>query len=235
MLELHHVTKRYGRTVALDDVSFGVPAGRIVGFLGPNGAGKSTCLRVLTGLTRPDAGTATIGGRPYVDLPAPAFEVGVCLGADGFHPGRTGVETLRLAALGLGLPASRVDAVLDEVGLTPEEARRRVKEFSLGMRQRLGLALALMGDPPALVLDEPANGLDPQGQRWLHELLRGRAQRGCAVLLSSHDLIEVARLADRVVMVGGGRVLADEAVRPGSERELEERYFNLTAGVDRAA
>ena len=161
--------------------------------------------------------------------------MGALLSADSFHPGRTGRETLRLASITLGLPASRVDDALDEVGLTAAEGRRRVGTYSLGMRQRLGLAHALLGDPAALVLDEPANGLDPQGQRWLAGLLRSRAERGCAVLLSSHDLYEVSRLADRVVMVARGRVLADEPITAASSAELEEQYFTLTSGADRAA
>lgn len=235
MIDIAHLTKRYGTVLALDDVGFTVAPGSIVGFLGPNGAGKSTCLKALVGLVRPDAGTATIGGLPYADHPTPALVVGSLLGTEAFHPGRTGRETLRLATTALGLPGSRVDAVLAEVGLTPAEGRRRVGAYSLGMRQRLGIALALLGDPSALVLDEPANGLDPQGQRWLADLLRARAERGCAVLLSSHQLHEVARLADRVVMVGAGRVLADEAVTSASAADLEEQYFTLTTGADRAA
>ena len=235
MIDIAHLTKRFGDVLALDDVSFGVTPGTIVGFLGPNGAGKSTCLKTLVGLVRADAGAATIGGRTYADHPTPALVAGSLLGTEAFHPGRTGRETLRLAATALGLPAPRVDAVLSEVGLTPAEGRRRVRAYSLGMRQRLGIALALLGDPASLVLDEPANGLDPQGQRWLAGLLRARAERGCAVLLSSHQLHEVARLADRVVMVGGGRVLADEAVASASPADLEEQYFTLTAGADRAA
>lgn len=235
MIEFSHLTKRFGATLALDDVSFGVAPGRIVGFLGPNGAGKSTALRTLVGLVRPDAGAATLGGVPYRDLPNPGRAVGVVLGVDSFHPGRTGRETLRLASLMLGLPRHRVDEVLAEVGLSTTEVTRRVGAYSLGMRQRLGLAHALLGDPAALVLDEPANGLDPQGQRWLADLLRARAERGCAVLLSSHQLGEVARLADRVVMIGAGRILADRSLAEAGRDDLEEEYFALTAGADRAA
>ena len=235
MILITHLTERYGAVLALDDVSFGVAPGTIVGFLGPNGAGKSTCLKTLVGLVRADDGAATIGGLAYADHPTPAMVAGSLLGTEAFHPGRTGREALRLATTALGLPASRVDTVLAEVGLTPAEGRRRVRAYSLGMRQRLGIALALLGDPATLVLDEPANGLDPQGQRWLADLLRARAERGCAVLLSSHQLHEVARLADRVVMVGGGRVLADQAVASASPADLEEQYFTLTAGADRAA
>ena len=217
MLELTHVTKRFGSVLALDDVTFTVPSGQIVGFLGPNGAGKSTCLRILTGLVTPDEGGATVSGVRYADLPNPAATVG----------------SLLMAALTLGLPRRRVGEVLAEVGLSDAEARRRVGAYSLGMRQRLGVAQALLGDPQALILDEPANGLDPQGQRWLSDLLRSRAARGCAVLLSSHQLHEVSRLAHRVVMIGGGRLLADHTTGDGTD--LEEQYFALTSGTDRAA
>ena len=233
MLELTHVTKRFGSVLALDDVTFTVPSGQIVGFLGPNGAGKSTCLRILTGLVTPDEGAATVGGVCYVDLPNPAATVGSLLSTEGFHPSRSGLETLRMAALTLDLPRQRVGEVLAEVGLSTAEARRRVGSYSLGMRQRLGVAQALLGDPQALILDEPANGLDPQGQRWLSTLLRERAARGCAVLLSSHQLHEVSRLAHRVVMIGGGRLLADHTT--GDSADLEEQYFALTSGTDRAA
>ena len=233
MLELTHVTKRFGSVLALDDVTFTVPSGQIVGFLGPNGAGKSTCLRILTGLVTPDEGAATVGGVCYVDLPNPAATVGSLLSTEGFHPSRSGLETLRMAALTLGLPRQRVGEVLAEVGLSDAEARRRVGAYSLVMRQRLGVAQALLGDPQALILDEPANGLDPQGQRWLSTLLRERAARGCAVLLSSHQLHEVSRLAHRVVMIGGGRLLADNTTGDGTD--LEEQYFALTSGTDRAA
>ena len=233
MLELTHVTKRFGSVLALDDVTFTVPSGQIVGFLGPNGAGKSTCLGILTGLVTPDEGAATVGGVCYVDLPNPAATVGSLLSTEGFHPSRSGLETLRMAALTLGLPRQRVGEVLAEVGLSTAEARRRVGAYSLGMRQRLGVAQALLGDPQALILDEPANGLDPQGQRWLSTLLRERAARGCAVLLSSHQLHEVSRLAHRVVMIGGGRLLADHTT--GDSADLEEQYFALTSGTDRAA
>ena len=233
MLELTHVTKRFGSVLALDDVTFTVPAGQIVGFLGPNGAGKSTCLGILTGLVTPDEGAATVGGVCYVDLPNPAATVGSLLSTEGFHPSRSGLETLRMAALTLDLPRQRVGEVLAEVGLSTAEARRRVGSYSLGMRQRLGVAQALLGDPQALILDEPANGLDPQGQRWLSTLLRERAARGCAVLLSSHQLHEVSRLAHRVVMIGGGRLLADHTT--GDSADLEEQYFALTSGTDRAA
>jgi len=232
MINISQLSKSYGAVQALDDVSFHVPAGSVVGFLGPNGAGKSTCLRILTGLAHAGAGTATVDGRPWSELTNPGRCVGVMLNSESFHPGRTGRETLRMAAIVQGLPTSRVDEVIAEAGLTPAEAKRRVGGYSLGMRQRLGVAQALLGDPAALVLDEPTNGLDPQGQRWLADLLRERAARGCAVLLSSHQLHDVARLAHRVVMIGGGRMLADEEV--GAIADLEEQYFALTTGADRA-
>ncbi|WP_394276651.1 ABC transporter ATP-binding protein [Luteococcus sp.] len=232
MIEIENLTKRFGAVQALQGVSFDVPAGHIVGFLGPNGAGKSTCLRILAGLVHADAGTATVAGHPYRDLPHAGATLGVLLGTESFHPGRTGLETLRLSALAQGLSGDRVAQVLDEVGLTTAEARRRVGQYSLGMRQRLGIARALLADPSALVLDEPTNGLDPQGQRWLAELLRSRAQRGCAVLLSSHQLHDVSRLAQTVVMIGDGQVLATSAV--ADVPDLEEQYFRLTSGADRA-
>jgi len=235
MISFSSVTKRFGPVVALQDVSFQVTPGTIVGLLGPNGAGKSTCLRVLLGLAAADTGHATIDGRPYRGLANPAAGVGSVLSTEAFHRGRTGRGTLRLAALTLGLPAGRVDEVLGHVGLTAAEAKRRVGDYSLGMRQRLGLAQALLGDPQVLVLDESAAGLDPQGQRWLAELLRARAERGGSILLSSHDLHEVSRLADRVVMLGGGRVVADETITGNDPAYLEEQYFALTAGTDRAA
>ncbi|GAA1397455.1 ABC transporter ATP-binding protein [Luteococcus peritonei] len=231
MITIENLSKRFGAVQALDGISLEVPAGRIVGFLGPNGAGKSTCLRILTGLVHADSGTATVDGRTWTELPNPGRVVGVLLGTDSFHPGRTGRESLRLAATTMGLPTARIDEVLDEVGLSPAESRRRVGGYSLGMRQRLGMAQALLGEPAALVLDEPTNGLDPQGQRWLAELVRHRAERGCAVLLSSHQLHDVARLAHQVVMIGGGRVLADAAT--SEIADLEERYFTLTEGRDR--
>lgn len=233
MIEMSHLHKNFGATRALDDVSFTVPAGRIVGFLGPNGAGKSTCLRILTGLVHADSGSATINGQAHGVLPNPGRVVGALLDAESFHPGRSGLETLRLAAITQGLPTSRVYQVLAEVGLTRAEARRRVGGYSMGMRQRLGLAQALLGDPAVLVLDEPTNGLDPQGQRWLAGLLQQRAERGCAVLFSSHQLHEVARIADSVVMIGAGRVLVDQRV--AASADLEAQYFALTAGTDRAA
>ena len=233
MITFRNLTKRYGDVLAVDDISFTVEAGSITGFLGPNGAGKSTAMRCLTGLAFPTEGEALINGRRYRDIPNPSAQVGVLLDASAQHPGRTGRETLRSAATVMGAPRSRVDEVIKLAGLTAKEARKRVATYSLGMRQRLGIAQAFLGSPRVLILDEPANGLDPQGQRWLSDLLRSRAARGCAVLLSSHQLHEVSRLAHRVVMIGGGRLLADHTTGDGSD--LEEQYFALTSGTDRAA
>ncbi|MDX6299779.1 MAG: type transport system ATP-binding protein [Nocardioidaceae bacterium] len=208
MITIERLTKRYGNTLAVNDVSFTAEPGRVTGFLGPNGAGKSTTLRIMVGLTRPDSGSATISGRHYVDLPNPGLEVGVLLDASAQHAGRTGREILTLAQQFMGLPRSRVEEMLDTVSLTPTEASRRVGEYSLGMRQRLGIATALIGDPEVLILDEPANGLDPAGIRWMRDLLRGYADRGGAVLLSSHLLHEIEVIADDIVMIGLGRIVS---------------------------
>jgi ABC-2 type transport system ATP-binding protein len=235
VIEFNHVTKTYQGVTALDDVTFTAEAGGITGFLGPNGAGKSTALRVLTGLARPSSGTATVLGRPYGELACPGRQVGVLLDSGALHPGRTGREVLTLGALTLGLPRARVGEVLDLVGLTAREGRRRVGGYSLGMRQRLGIAHALLGDPAVLVLDEPANGLDPQGMRWLRDLLSDLAASGRAVLLSSHLLHEVEQVAGRVVLIGRGRVLAQGTVAElGGGRGLEQAFLDLTADDDRA-
>jgi ABC-2 type transport system ATP-binding protein len=208
MITIDRLTKKYGTTLAVDDVSFTAESGRVTGFLGPNGAGKSTTLRIMVGLTRPDAGSAMISGRHYVDLPNPGLEVGVLLDASAQHAGRTGREILTLAQQFMGLPRSRVEEMLDVVSLTPSEASRRVGDYSLGMRQRLGIATALIGDPEVLILDEPANGLDPAGIRWMRDLLRGYADRGGTVLLSSHLLHEIEVIADDIVMIGLGRIVS---------------------------
>src|SRR3954468_1714832 len=215
MIRIEHLTKRYGTTLAVDDVSFTAEAGRVTGFLGPNGAGKSTTLRIMTGLTRPDTGSATISGRHYVDLPNPGLEVGVLLDASAQHAGRTGREILTLAQQFMGLPRASVEEMLETVSLTPSEASRRVGDYSLGMRQRLGIAAALIGDPEVLILDEPANGLDPAGIRWMRDLLRGYADRGGTVLLSSHLLHEIEVIADDIVMIGNGRIVSQ-----GTKAEL---------------
>jgi ABC-2 type transport system ATP-binding protein len=209
MIRVQNVTKRYGGFTAVDDVSFTCRPGRVTGFLGPNGAGKTTAMRVMTGLTRPDSGQVLIGGHLYRDIPNPGRHVGVLLDASAQHGGRTGREVLALGARLMGLPASRVDEMLEMVGLSPAEAKRRVKHYSLGMRQRLGLAHAMLGDPSVLILDEPANGLDPAGIRWMRGLLKEYAGRGGTVLLSSHLLHEVEQIADEMVLIGHGRILAE--------------------------
>jgi len=211
MITIESVTRTYGSFTAVDDVSFTARPGRVTGFLGPNGAGKSTTMRIIVGLTRPTSGTATISGRRYVDLPNPGLEVGVLLDASAQHAGRTGREILTIAQRFMGLPRNRVEQMLDLVGLTPQEASRRVRDYSLGMRQRLGIATALIGEPEVLILDEPANGLDPAGIRWMRGLLRDYADRGGTVLLSSHLLHEIEVIADDLVVIGNGRIMAQGA------------------------
>jgi ABC-2 type transport system ATP-binding protein len=211
MISVDRVTKTYGGFRAVDDVSFLAQAGRVTGFLGPNGAGKSTTLRVIAGLTRPDAGRATIAGRAFRELPNPGREVGVLLDASAQHGGRTGREVLRIGAVTMGLSTSRVDEMLRMVGLDETEAKRRVRNYSLGMRQRLGIAHAMLGEPSVLVLDEPANGLDPAGIHWMRQMLRSFADDGGTVLLSSHLLHEVDQLADDIVLIGQGRIMAQGA------------------------
>jgi len=228
-VSVHGLTKRFGGVTAVRDLSFDVTPG-VTGFLGPNGAGKTTTLRMLLGLVRPTAGTATIGGRPYVDLPHPRRVVGGLLDAIGFHLGRTGRQHLLIAASAAGIAMSRVAAVLDAVGLTPEQADRRVRGYSLGMRQRLGLAAALLGDPEVLVLDEPGNGLDPAGMAWLRRLLRELADDGRTVIVSSHVLAEVAQTADQVVIVNAGvlRYAGPLASLSGPGDTLEDAFLRLT-------
>jgi ABC-2 type transport system ATP-binding protein len=208
MISVEHLTKRYGSHPAVDDVSFTCEPGTVTGFLGPNGAGKSTTMRMITGLTPPTSGAATVDGVPYRRLANPGRRIGVLLDASAQHSGRTGREVLTLAAMTMGLERRRVDESLDRVGLNRTAAGRRVKAYSLGMRQRLGLAYAMLGDPGILVLDEPANGLDPEGIFWMRGLLRDFADRGGTVLLSSHLLREVEAVADRLVVIGGGRIVA---------------------------
>lgn len=239
-LSFDHVTKRFGNTLALDDLSFNVPAGCIVGFLGPNGAGKSTALRILTGLVKPTAGIARVRGKRFAQLAHPAREVGVALESLRCHPGRSGRDHLLVQALTGGVAPRRVEEVLDLVGLMGA-ARQRVGTYSLGMRQRLNLAGALLGNPGALVLDEPANGLDPEGVRWLRDLLRGLAAEGTAVLVSSHGLAEMEHTANVFVIITRGRLKAagrlDEiAARKGTDGSgagngplLEETFLELIA------
>jgi ABC-2 type transport system ATP-binding protein len=206
-IEIRSLTKRFGATVAVEDLSFEVRSGAITGFLGPNGAGKTTTLRVLLGLVAPTEGSATFSGRRYRELGDPAATVGAVLEGSSFHPGRTGRDHLRVIARAADIDAGRADEVLEMVGLA-DDGGRRVKGYSLGMRQRLSLAAALLGDPRILVLDEPANGLDPQGIRWLRDLLRWRASEGVTVLVSSHVLAEMAQTVDDVVVIAGGRLVA---------------------------
>src|SRR3954468_20255935 len=202
-IEFKGLSKRFGKVEAVRDLSFSVQKGRVTGFLGPNGAGKSTTLRILLGLVHPNAGTASFGGVSYEQLPHPSAQVGAVLEEASFHPGRSGRNHLRILAAAGGHPAERVDEVLQQVGLAAA-ANRRVKGYSMGMRQRLAIAAALLGDPEVLILDEPANGLDPPGIRWMRELLRSEAGRGRAVLVSSHLLSEVAQRVDHVVVISHG-------------------------------
>jgi ABC-2 type transport system ATP-binding protein len=208
MITVEHLSKRYGRHPAVDDVSFTCEPGTVTGFLGPNGAGKSTTMRMICGLTPPTAGTATISGVPYQRLGNPGRHVGVLLDASAQHAGRTGREVLNVAALTMGIGTREAGRALDRVGLNAAAAKRRVRAYSLGMRQRLGLAHAMLGDPAVLILDEPANGLDPEGIFWMRGLLRDFADRGGTVLLSSHLLREVEAVADKLVVIGGGKVVA---------------------------
>ena len=230
MIRVESVTKRYGRLTAVDDATFTAEPGRVTGFLGPNGAGKSTTLRILVGLTPATAGTATVVGRRFADLPNPGLEVGVLLDASAQHAGRTGREILTLAQKIMGVPASRVEEMLDLVSLTPTEAGRRVRNYSLGMRQRLGIAAALLGQPEALILDEPANGLDPAGIRWMRDLLRDYADRGATVLLSSHLLHEIEVIADDLVVIGNGRIVAK-----GTKAQLLQSAGTLVRTTDLGA
>jgi ABC-2 type transport system ATP-binding protein len=231
VIEVHGLTKRYGSTVAVDGLSFEVRPGAVTGFLGPNGSGKSTTMRLLLGLEEPDAGDARIGGRRYRDLNWPLREVGASLEAKAFHPGRSARAHLTALAASNDIPRARVDEVLATVGLATV-AGRRAGKFSLGMAQRLGLAVALLGDPAVLLLDEPVNGLDPDGIRWIRELLRSLAGQGRTVLVSSHLISEMALTAEHLIVIGGGRLLADTSVTELSARSssLEDAFFGLTSG-----
>ena len=215
MITVDHLTRKYGSFTAVDDVSFVAQPGRVTGFLGPNGAGKTTTMRVMVGLTSATSGSVSIGGLHYHDIPNPGRHVGVLLDASAQHAGRTGREILELGALTMGLPKGRVEEMLALVSLTPQEAKRRLRNYSLGMKQRLGIAHALLGDPSVLILDEPANGLDPAGIRWMRGLLKGYADRGGTVLLSSHLLHEVELIADDMILIGRGRIVAQ-----GDKRSL---------------
>src|SRR4051794_25060964 len=227
MIEADHLTKDLGGRTVVSDVTFQCEPGSITGFLGPNGAGKSTTMRTLVGLTEPDRGEARILGGRYRDLPNPGRRVGILLDASAQHPGRRGREALAVSARTMGVPAQRVNELLDLVGLDEAAARRRVGRYSLGMRQRLGLAHALLGDPEVLILDEPANGLDPEGMRWMRGLLRGFADRGGTVLLSSHLLAEVEAVADRMIIISDGRIQAQ-----GTHAELLPRSGTIVEADD---
>ena len=209
MIKVSGLTRTYGDFTAVDNISFDCRPGRVTGFLGPNGAGKTTTMRIMVGLTSPTRGSATIGGHRFEDLPNPGRLVGVLLDASAQHAGRTGREVLSLGAQMIGMPTSRVDEMLALVSLDDREADRRIRNYSLGMRQRLGIAHALLGDPSVLILDEPANGLDPAGIRWMRGLLKDYADRGGTVLLSSHLLHEVEQIADDIIMIGRGKIVAE--------------------------
>jgi ABC-2 type transport system ATP-binding protein len=211
VIRIEGLTKRFGAVLAVDNLNFVVAQGTVTGFLGPNGAGKTTTLRALLGLITPTTGRATIDGRPYRELADPIRHVGAMLDASGFHPGRSARNHLRVVATAAGLPAAQADQVLAQVGLG-DVAGRRVGTFSLGMRQRLGLATALLGDPQVLVLDEPANGLDPEGVHWLRGLLRHLADQGRTVLVSSHVLAEIAQTVDQVVIIAAGRLVTQSTL-----------------------
>jgi ABC-2 type transport system ATP-binding protein len=230
MIAVEHLSKRYGRQVAVDDISFRCEPGTVTGFLGPNGAGKSTTLRMICGLTTPNAGTATVLDTGYRSLPNPGREVGVLLDASAQHAGRSGREALTLTAKTLGVDRRRVDELMEYVGLSRTAGRKRVGTYSLGMRQRLGIAQALLGDPRVLILDEPANGLDPEGIAWMRRLLRDFADRAGTVLLSSHLLREVEAVADQLIVIGKGRIVAH-----GSKADLLASTGVIVRGLDTVA
>ena len=208
MIEAHGLTKRYGERIAVDDLTFAVEPGVVTGFLGPNGAGKSTTMRLILGLDRPTSGTVIVNGRPYREHPAPLTEVGALLEARAIHTGRTAYDHLLALAQTHGIPRSRIDELIELVGLSGV-AHKRVKSFSLGMGQRLGIASALIGDPHTLILDEPVNGLDPEGIHWIRTLLKRLAAEGRTIFVSSHLMSEMAQTAERVIVIGRGRIIAD--------------------------
>ncbi|MDT0473890.1 ATP-binding cassette domain-containing protein [Streptomyces sp. DSM 41014] len=221
-IEVRDLTKEYGTTRAVDHVTFTVRPGRVTGFLGPNGAGKTTTMRLLLGLDRPTSGAATVGGRPYSALRRPLRQVGALLDAEAAHPARTARDHLRVLAASNRVPSRRIDEVLARTGLA-SVARRRVGTFSLGMRRRLGIAAALLGDPQVVLLDEPSNGLDPEGIVWIRGLLRGLAEEGRTVLVSSHLMNETASFADHLVILGRGRLLADTPTREFIDARVRPR------------
>src|SRR6185437_10253555 len=230
MILVEGLTRAYGSFIAVDNISFECRPGTVTGFLGPNGAGKTTTMRVMVGLTPATHGEVTIGGLHYKDIPNPGRHVGVLLDASAQHAGRTGREVLEIGAHTMGLPGARVDQMLDLVSLDGREAKRRVRNYSLGMRHRLGIAHALLGDPSVLILDEPANGLDPAGIRWMRGLLKGYADQGGTVLLSSHLLHEVEQIADEMILIGRGKIVAS-----GTKDELlstTEHKLSLVTALD---
>ena len=232
MIDVNQLTKRFGGVTAVEDLTFTVRPGLVTGFLGPNGAGKTTTLRLLLGLNTPTSGTATVAGRRFPEFGTGLRQVGALLSADDVHKGRSASAHLRALARSNGLPRRRVEEVLEEVGLA-QAARRRVGGFSLGMKQRLGIAAALLGDPPVLIFDEPLNGLDPEGVRWVRGLFRGLAAEGRTVFVSSHMMSEMEHTAERVVVIGNGRLIADETLAEFSARStgtLEDAFMALTSG-----
>ena len=231
MIEAHGLTKRYGQITAVDHLTFDVRPGLVTGFLGPNGSGKSTTMRLILSLDAPDHGTVTIKGRRYHGLPFPLREVGALLEAKAFHPSRSARAHLQALAASNAIPASRVDQTLQLVGLTTA-ANRKAGQLSLGMAQRLGIAAALLGDPPILIFDEPVNGLDPEGIRWIRNLMKSLAAEGRTVFVSSHLIAEMALTADRLIVVGAGRLLADTTVAElsATNTSLEDAFLALTAG-----
>jgi ABC-2 type transport system ATP-binding protein len=231
-IDVHDLTKEYGTVRAVDGLTFTVRPGKVTGFLGPNGAGKSTTMRLVLGLDRPTSGTATVGGRPYAAIDEPLCHVGALLDAQAAHGSRTARNHLLALAVSNRIPAHRVDEVLEEAGLTTV-AGRRIKTFSLGMRQRLGIAAALLGDPRTIMLDEPSNGLDPEGIIWIRELLRRLAREGRTVLVSSHLMNETATFADHLIVLGRGRLLADTSMRDFIEAHSAPRVRLRTSESDR--
>ena len=230
MIEAHGLTKRYGQITAVDHLTFDVRPGVVTGFLGPNGSGKSTTMRLILSLDAPDHGTVTIKGRRYHGLPFPLREVGALLEAKAFHPSRSARAHLQALAASNAIPASRVDQTLQLVGLTTA-ANRKAGQLSLGMAQRLGIAAALLGDPPVLIFDEPVNGLDPEGIRWIRNLMKSLAAEGRTVFISSHLIAEMALTAERLIIVGAGRLLADTTVAEFSaaSESLEDAFLALTS------
>ncbi len=232
MIQAEHLTKRYGERLAVDDLSFTIEPGLVTGFLGPNGAGKSTTMRLILGLDRPDSGTVTVDGRKYADLTAPLSHVGAVLDARAIQPSRSAYNHLRALAATHSIPNSRVDAVIELAGLT-QVAKKRVGGFSLGMGQRLGIAVALLGDPDVVILDEPANGLDPEGVRWVRNLLRGLADEGRTVLVSSHLMSEMELTADHLLIIGRGRLIKDVSMEELRRSTAIERVRVRTPEIEK--